>query len=126
MVQLVARFSAFDDPKAKATFLWYLADAPATALGQILPTHAIPKALGTIALDIAITFSLNDGLDGRTGLHADPDGGSELMVWYFSKGMTNLPPHAPRPSVFRANDGRYFFHTPLSATMATQKLDCFR
>ncbi len=126
MVQVVARYPAFDDRNENCVFLWYLADAPIKALEQLLPKSCVPKMLGTVALDMAVTLSLNQGLHGRTGLHADPKGKEKLTAWYASKGMANLPSHAPRPSIFRANDGRFFYYTPAMALTASQKLDKFR
>ena len=126
MVQLVARYPALDDRREASVFLWYLADAPAKALEPLLPVSLMPKMLGTVALDIAVTHSFNENLAGRTGLHAAPEGGDTLTEWYSSRGMANLPKSANRPSMFRANDGRYFYYTPSAATAASQVLDNFR
>jgi hypothetical protein len=126
MVQLVARFPALDSKREQCAFLWYLADAPEQALSKLVPPASVPKMLGTLAVDIAVTFSMNDGVDGRVGLHADENGGQNLMDFYLRRGMTNHPRHGRRPSLWRPNDGRYFYYTPESAHDAHRQLAAFR
>jgi hypothetical protein len=126
LVLLVGRYAALDDPNSQSVFLWYLADAPLLALEPVLTLDEIPKMLGTLCLDVAVTHSFSENLDGRTSLHAAPEGGDKLMKWYAKRGMTNLPLTAPKPSRLRSNDGRYFYYTPSSALVASKDLDAFR
>jgi hypothetical protein len=126
LVQLVARLPALDDPAENAVFLWYLADASEKALGQMLEPPLVPKKLGTFGLDVAVSYSFRLLLRGRTSLHADPHGGERLSDWYAARGMLKYDAKEPRPSLFRVNDGRYFYFTPEAALQWSQELDEFR
>ncbi|HET7506550.1 MAG TPA: hypothetical protein VFK02_36270 [Kofleriaceae bacterium] len=75
MVLLAGRFPALDDPSVDAVFLWFVASVPRTFLDEALPLGMKPGRLGEAALDIAVTHSFNNGLEGRIGLHADAAGG---------------------------------------------------
>jgi hypothetical protein len=126
LVQLVGKYAAADDRAKHGVFLWYFANAPVEALQRLLPPDKVPKMLGTVSLDVAVTHSFKERLEGRTSLHADPKGGDSLFKWYTSRGMTNLPQTAPKLSLFRNNDGRYFYYTPEAALIASRGLDTFR
>lgn len=139
LVQLAGRYPALNDHAESAVYLWYMADAPKSVLAGLRPEDQtttqlalsdIPKMLGTVALDTAVTRSFKDGLRGRVGLHADPKGGTKLFQWYESRGMKNLAADAKLPPGIRriivANDGRYFYYTTAGAYFASRSLDQFR
>ncbi len=95
-----------------------------------LSEDRVPKRLGTIALDVAVTHSFNHGGHGRTSLHADPKGGDRLLEWYQGKGMKVLPtdrriPFGPR-RFLRPSDGRYCYYTVKAALEASRGLDSLR
>src|SRR6201995_655050 len=88
MVFLAGSFRALDDPERDAVFLWFVSSAPRAFLEDVLPDRMRPGRLGEAALDIAVTHSLNNGMGGRVGLHADQAGGDDLTDWYRDRGMT--------------------------------------
>ena len=108
----------FADRRRKAVFLWYLADAPTDVLRYYLETkHSelkdikLPKMLGSIGLDIAVTHAFNTNLEGRTELHAAKEGGERLFRWYEKQGMTPLPKSQRLPigrQMATGNDGGVF------------------
>ena len=55
--------------------MWFLSTAPDEALTTIedhpIPVEQVPRRLGSIALDVAVTHSLNNRRLGRTALYAD-------------------------------------------------------
>ena len=90
----------------------------------------VPKRLGMIALDVAVTHSLNHRGQGRVGLHADEDGGDGLLQWYQRQGMQVLPrderlPRGPRRLV-KPSDGRYCYFTARAAVGFSRNLDSLR
>lgn len=90
-------------PPAEATFVWFLASAPDTAL---VPLGVSPTPrLGETCLDIAITVSVNAAHYGRIGLHAAFPG---LASYYLSCGLLRLPVAVSLP-VTRPNDGLFFY-----------------
>ena len=95
-----------------------------------LGPNQIPKQLGTIALDVAVTHSLNRRRLGRVALHSDPEGGERLLAWYQKRGMTILPrskrlPPGPRRLV-KPSDGHYCYYTVPDAVEASRDLDHLR
>lgn len=86
LVQLLGRFPALDTPERKGVFVWFLSTAPDEALltiqGHPITEDRIPKRLGTITLDAAVTHALNKHRRGRTALYADEAGGDVLLKWY--------------------------------------------
>lgn len=131
---LLGRSQALDDHARRSTFTWYLTTAPDTALlglGEYgLTEEHLPRRLGTIALDVAVTHSLNHLARGRVGLHADPKGAEPLLEWYRKRGMTVLPaerklPPGPR-RLFAPSDGRYCYYTVAAALEASRELDELR
>lgn len=126
MAFLAGRFRALDEPLHQAVFLWFLAAAPRSFLEQSLPVGMMPGRLGEATLDVAVTYSLSNGMEGRTGLHADDAGGTQLLDWYEQRGMTRLPLDAPLPRRFTTNDGRYFYFSGESALAFSHSLDEFR
>ncbi len=80
LLQLLGRYPALNDNRQRSTFTWFLTTAPVEAMVSIpeylLTEDRVPKRLGTIALDVAVTHSLNHRGRGRVGLHADEDGAS--------------------------------------------------
>lgn len=134
LVQLLGRFPALDAPRSKSAFVWFLSTAPDEALLTIedhpLAEDRIPKRLGTITLDVAVTHSLNKRRWGRTALYADKDGGEVLLEWYQRQGMSVLPedrrlPPSPR-RLIKPSDGRYCYFTVEAALEASRALDSLR
>jgi hypothetical protein len=131
---LLGRDRALDNHARKSTFAWYLTTAPDAALLGIadygLTEARLPRRLGTIVLDVAVTHSLNHRARGRVSLHADPKGGDALLGWYEKRGMTALPkdrklPVGPR-RLFAPSDGRYCYYTVPAAVAASHDLDDLR
>ncbi len=90
----------------------------------------IPRRLGSIALDVAVTHSLNERRLGRTALYADERGGDPLLQWYVRRGKTVLPdeeklPPGPR-RLLKPSDGRYCYYTVPAAIEASKALDPLR
>lgn len=134
MVLLLGRDRALDDHRKRSTFAWYLTTAPDAALLDIeeyrLDESRLPKRLGTIALDVAVTHSLNHLARGRMSLHSESKGGEHLLGWYRKRGMTVLPkdrklPIGPR-RVFAPNDGHYCYYSIAAAIEASRALDELR
>jgi len=131
---LLGRNPAIEDHSKRSTFTWYLTTAPQSALLGLpeygLDDDRLPKALGSITLDVAVTHSFNHRSQGRVGLHADEKGGDALLEWYLSRGMTILPkdkklPAGPR-RIFSPSDGRYCYYTTEAAVEASRSLDNLR
>ena len=134
LVQLLGRFPALDAHKKKSTFVWFLSTAPDKALLTIkehpIAEDRLPKRLGTIALDVAVTHSLNKHRFGRTALYAEEAGGNILLKWYQKRGMSVLPadqrlPPGPR-RLFKPSDGRYCYFTVDAAVQSSRALDYLR
>jgi hypothetical protein len=134
LLQLLGRVPALDDHDAESAFVWFLSTAPDEALTSIpnhpIPPDEVPQRLGTIALDVAVTHSLNHRRLGRTALYADERGGDLLLRWYERRGMTVLPdgvklPPGPR-RLLKPSDGRYCFYTVPAAVEASAELDPLR
>ena len=131
LVQLLGRFPALDAPKGKSVFVWFLSTAPDEALTSIeeytITEDRVPKRLGSITLDVAVTHSINKHRLGRTALYADEDGGKTLLGWYRRQGMSVLPAGERLPRSFRRllkpSDGRYCYYTVQSALEASRSLD---
>jgi hypothetical protein len=97
----------------QATFAWFLATAPDTALSGL--GVAEPPSLGRTCTDIALTTSFNLAHQGRIGLHAAQAGGPALLRFYGNHcGLLQLPAAAVLP-VSRANDGRFFYTDDMRA-----------
>lgn len=134
LVQLLGRVPALDDHDRESVFVWFLSTAPDEALTTIedypIPEDRIPRRLGSIALDVAVTDSLNRRRFGRTALYADERGGEPLLQWYRRRGMTVLPdedelPPGPR-RLLKPSDGRYCYYTVPAAIAASKELDPLR
>jgi len=134
LVQLLGRVPALDDHDRNSAFVWFLSTAPEEALTTIedhpIPEDRVPRRLGSIALDVAVTHSLNEKQLGRTALYADERGGDVLLSWYQRRGMTVLPdeeklPLGPR-RLLKPSDGRYCYYTVPAAIEASQELDPLR
>jgi hypothetical protein len=134
LVQVMGRFPGLDDHDKTGAFVWFLSTAPDEALrtvpGYPLSKKQLPKRLGSIALDVAITHSLNRPTRGRLALYADEAGGKLLVDWYRSRGMEVLDEEKRLPLVprrlFRPSDGRYCYYTPAAALSASRELDPLR
>ena len=134
LVLLLGRDRALDDHARRSTFTWYLSTAPDAALLTIddyaLEQGQLPKRLGSIALDVGVTHSLNHVARGRLSLHSDPAGGDRLLGWYRKRGMTvlpegkRLPPGARR--LVKPSDGHYCYYTIADAVAASRSLDELR
>jgi hypothetical protein len=74
MVILLGRFPALDKEKTYGVFTWFLSTAPAEALPTIkeykLTRDTLPKQLGAICMDTAITHSVNNRTKGRVAAYA--------------------------------------------------------
>ncbi len=123
-----------DNHAKRSTFTWYLTTAPDGALLDIkdyqMDEDELPKRLGTIALDVSVTHSLNHVARGRMSLHSDPNGGDWLLRWYQKRGMAVLPedkklPVGPR-RWFKPNDGHYCYYTIATAVAESHALDELR
>jgi hypothetical protein len=134
LIQLLGRFPALNLPGKKSAFVWFLSTAPDEALLSIadhaLDEDHLPKRLGRISLDVAVTHSLNKHRWGRTALYADEDGGEALLEWYQRQGMSVLPssrrlPRSPR-RLIKPSDGRYCYYTVEAALAASRELDDLR
>lgn len=134
LVLLLGRDRALDKHTKRSTFTWFLTTAPDAALLSIkdyrLHENELPKRLGTIALDVAVTHSLNHLAGGRMSLHSDPKGGERLLGWYRKRGMSVLPenhklPFGPR-RLFAPSDGLYCYYTIAAAMEASRELDELR
>lgn len=134
MLMMLGRIPALDNHRKKSAFAWYLTTAPVEALLSIkevnLTEDMLPRRMGTIALDVAITHSFNHRRMGRMALYADNRGGDKLLTWYKKQGMQVLPsnsrlPRGPR-RLFKPSDGRYCYFTPKAAMAASRRLDNLR
>lgn len=134
LVLLLGRDRALDNHRKRSAFTWYLTTAPDAALlnikGYRLQEDQLPKRLGTIALDVSVTHSLNRVARGRVSLHSDPKGGERLLNWYENRGMEVLPegkklPVGPR-RLFKPSDGYYCYYTIDAAVTASRELDSLR
>ena len=134
LAQLLGDYPALSDHEQRSTFTWFLTTAPKSAMLSLpeygLAEDRIPKRLGTITLDVAVTHSINHGGRGRMSLHADPKGGPPLLQWYKDRGMKVLPrdqrlPPGPRRLV-RPSDGRYCYFTVDGALKLSRGLDHLR
>lgn len=127
MIQLVQRYRDLRRPNLDAVFLWYLSDAPRSALleSRLVSDDMTPRLLGTLSLDVALTVSFNGKMNGRVGLHAAKEGGDRLVNWYLGRNMERVSRTASI-SGFRRNDGRYFVYDEGRALQASQELDMYR
>ena len=134
MIILLGRLPALDNHKKKSAFTWFLTTAPAEALLNVkeynLTADMMPRRLGTIVLDVAITHSFNHRRKGRMALYADKKGGDVLLNWYKSQEMQVLPSNKRLPGIprrlFKPSDGRYCYFTPKAAMAASRRLDSLR
>jgi len=134
LLTLVGRMRALSDKRKRSAFVWFLTTAPEAALRRLerpaLGRDDVPKRLGSIALDTAVTHSFNTGRRGLVALHADPAGGEGLLDWYQRQGMAVLSEGKRLPRGFRRliapNDGRYCYYTKRAAEKASRRLDDLR
>ena len=106
-----------------------------TQIGVSIPEYEltadhVPKRLGTITLDVAVTHSMNHRGRGRVGLYSDEGGGDALLDWYQRQGMKVLPADKKLPSgprrVVKPSDGRYCYFTAKAARQFSKNLDDLR
>ena len=131
---LLGRYPFLNDHRRRSTFDWFMTTAPVEAMVTVpefpLTEDRVPKRLGTIALDVAVTHSLNHFGRGRVGLHAAETGGEQLLQWYKDQGMHVLAPEEKLPFGFQRmsapNDGRYCYFTVDGALKLSRGLDHLR
>ena len=119
LLQLVSKFPYLKNPEQKSAFIWYLSVAPKEALLQLegieIKEDLLPKRLGSIALDTAVVYAMNHRYKGRTALHADEEGGDQLLDWYIARGMQIFPKNDDLDigirSIIVPNDGRYCYYS---------------
>jgi hypothetical protein len=126
LVLLSLGYPALDDHREQSLFLWYLTAAPIEAL-QDLKVSAKPRLL-EILVDIALVVSEAQGYSGRIGLHAANEAGNPEAQKFLQNYQTrcqllSLPMDVKMPSMWRRNDGRYFYTTPLVAQERMAALD---
>ena len=134
LAMLLGRIYALDEQRKRATGVWFLSTAPRSALtslpGHSLTEDEVPRRLGRLTLDVAVTHSLNTWGRGRTALYADEKGGDALLDWYKAQGMVVLPatkrlPKGPR-RLLKPSDGRYCYYTAESGQRASAELEDYR
>lgn len=134
LIQLIGKFPYFINHKKKSVFVWYLSVAPDDALLNLtevsIDANRIPKRMGSIALDIAVTYSANHFRKGRTSLHASIEGGEKLLNWYASRGMNIYPEneklHFGFRRLFLPSDGRYCYFTEQGASKELNEFNPLR
>ena len=134
LMQLVSKFPYFDTPNKKSSFVWYLSVAPKEALLHLkdvkLDPKDLPKRIGSIALHTALVYSMNHAFKGRVILHADDDGGDQLLDWYVARGMETFPEEADLNMGLRGiivpNDGRYCYYSDTAALDEIKEFDSLR
>lgn len=127
MLLLAGRYPALNNHSDESVFAWFLAAAPEDLMHNRISRR--PRKVGRALIDAALTHSCIMGHDGRTGLHAHPKGGAQLMDYYQkSVGLQQLPALTPLPRVRRllGNDGRYFYADEPTAHRILVKMDGFR
>ena len=112
-VIVATQYPFLPNPKISSAFLWFCSTIPSSVLTQHLPPP-LPKRLGLITVDMAVTLAFRNLWSGRMGTHAHPQGGRPLQQFYEQTcQMTRLPHHASLPSwgrrLFMVNDGRYYY-----------------
>jgi hypothetical protein len=131
---LLGEYHALTNHRQLSTFTWYLTTAPVEAMVSIaefdLTEDQVPKRLGSIALDVSVTHSLNHKGRGRVALYADQTGGAQLLRWYEQQGMQILPRQARIPPgprrFFKPSDGRYCYFTSKTGLAFSRSLDSLR
>lgn len=126
-----------DPNRVSGGYLWMCATAPTQALVTHIREEKIPKRLGQLCIDIAVTASYLDGYEGRICLHADQkaplrsDGSDYLTDFYSSApvNMKRLPQDIPISHLRRIwapNDGRYFYFDEDGAAKFSEQFDTYR
>lgn len=134
LIQLVGNFPYLINRKKKSVFVWFLTVAPYEAIAALkdvnIEENKIPKRIGSILLDIAVTHSFNISNKGRTSLHASDEGGKKLLDWYISRGMEIYPEDKKLHFGFRRlivpSDGRYCYFTEDGAVKEIEELNSYR
>ena len=131
MLLMISHASHLPDQMRRSVYVWYFADAPRTRLAELLPPALTPRPIASALLDVALCESFNQRWAGRLGLYADQRGGDELLAFYGRSGMSSLSPEI-RPPIRLVelgetpNDGRFFFHSTVSAIAASRRFDTMR
>jgi hypothetical protein len=119
----------FPDQRQASVFLWYLASAPPSALSA----YALPSDLKLMRplVDIGIQFSIQRGYAGRLTLHAAASGDSTAdrnLCDKYEKGVGLAPYGRPAwlVSLFRPNDGRYYYADEARALYLSNRLNHLR
>ena len=116
------------DTSLDCVFVWLLAKAPTDALVKN-GINGKYSVLGPL-LDIAVQVSLDNGLDGRIGLHAavseSKDESDALAARYTALGLSRRAAARGRFRPFRPNDGRLFYLTEADAAVFSAQFDSLR
>lgn len=112
-VVVATKYPFLANPRESSVFLWHCSTIPPQVLSEYLDPP-LPKQLGQIAVDLAVTEAFHQGWQGRTSTHADPRGGTALLQFYQGTcKMRLLPMHVALPTIgrrlFQDNDGRYCY-----------------
>jgi len=131
MLLIITHASHLPEQRQRSVYVWYFADAPRDRLEQLIPATLTPRPIASALLDVALCESFNRRWAGRMGLYADERGGTDLLAFYRGKGMTALdvrirPPRRLAQIGETPNDGRFFFHTTISAIAASCEFDAMR
>lgn len=130
LVIVAGRYPFLPHPTQSSALLWYCSTIPPQLLAQYFP-QPIPKGLGKIAVDMAVTLSFQNNWKGRTGTHAHPHGGKKLLTFYQNTCyMQPLPLNVKLPTLgrrlFIPNDGRYYYLDEDRAGQFSQDLTYLR
>jgi len=130
LVVVAGRYPFLPKPSQTGVLLWFCSTIPQEVLERHLP-QPLPKGLGKIAVDIAVTLSFQNNWAGRTGTHAHPDGGEKLIQFY--ENTCNMQPLSSKTALptlgrrlFSVNDGRYYYLDETTALQFSQDLTHLR
>lgn len=128
-ILLLARNYVYPVERDKsAIHVWYLSTIPPELIiaGGYYGPFGMPKQLGQILIDVAVTESYRKGHEGRILLHADPKGGDKFMRFYQDTCGMSRDMGAQPISRIRYNDGRYFYFTEEQASQFRARLTALR
>lgn len=125
LILIAESYPALHDKTKKCSFVWYMAGAPQEYCVQFI-TEPELASVGRLCLDIGITTSFNNLYGGNLGLHADPKGGMDLFNFYEQKCNLLHLNSKTWISLFRRNDGRYFYADSDRAVLLSRNFDHLR
>lgn len=91
MTRLVLPWPHLPERRRRSAFVWYLTTAPRQATAALLPSLKLPKAVGSAALDVAVTESFNRLLQGRSGCTPHARAARACSTGTASKGRATSP-----------------------------------